>query len=61
MPEPPSALLRYSPGWRRAIRAGAGLAYLFLYLPLAVLMIFSFSQSRTLSYPITGFTLDWYA
>ena len=57
---PGTLLLRHSPGWRRAIRAGAALAYLFLYIPLAVLILFSFSESRILSYPITGLTLKWY-
>lgn len=32
----------------------------FLYLPIAVLVVFSFNDSRTLTLPLTGFTLDWY-
>lgn len=32
----------------------------FLYLPIAVLIIFSFNDSRTLTWPLSGFTLDWY-
>jgi spermidine/putrescine transport system permease protein len=38
----------------------ASLVGLFLYLPLAIIMLFSFSQKRVLSLPITGWTLDWY-
>ncbi len=32
----------------------------FLYLPIIVLIVFSFNDSRTLTLPLTGFTLDWY-
>ncbi|MCP4385803.1 MAG: ABC transporter permease [Hyphomicrobiales bacterium] len=32
----------------------------FLYLPIAILIIFSFNDSRTLAWPLTGFTWDWY-
>ncbi|KIT17108.1 ABC transporter permease [Jannaschia aquimarina] len=32
----------------------------FLYLPIAVLVLFSFNSGRLLSWPIQGFTLDWY-
>lgn len=33
----------------------------FLYVPIWVLIAFSFNSSRSLSWPPTGFTLDWYA
>jgi spermidine/putrescine transport system permease protein len=33
----------------------------FLYVPIWILIIFSFNASRTLSWPLTGFTFDWYA
>jgi spermidine/putrescine transport system permease protein len=32
----------------------------FLYIPIWVLITFSFSSSRSLTWPIPGFTLDWY-
>ncbi|WP_346891665.1 ABC transporter permease [uncultured Roseibium sp.] len=32
----------------------------FLYIPIAVLVAYSFNDSRSLSWPMTGFTLDWY-
>ena len=32
----------------------------FLYLPIVVLIIFSFNTSRSLSWPMSGLTLDWY-
>ena len=31
-----------------------------LYLPIAVLFVFSFNAGTTLSFPLEGFTLDWY-
>jgi spermidine/putrescine transport system permease protein len=31
-----------------------------LYLPIAILFIFSFNAGTTLSFPLEGFTLDWY-
>ena len=37
-----------------------GLVFLFFYLPIAILVLFSFNQSR-LNIVWTGFTLDWYA
>lgn len=33
----------------------------FLYVPIWILIVFSFNASRTLSWPLTGFTFDWYA
>jgi len=35
--------------------------YLFLYLPIALLVFFSFNKSPLGSFPITGYTLDWYS
>ena len=31
-----------------------------LYLPIVVLFIFSFNAGTTLSFPLSGFTFDWY-
>ena len=33
---------------------------LFLYAPIVVLVVFSFNDSRTLVFPLRGFTLRWY-
>ena len=38
----------------------AGLAYAFLYLPLAIVVVYSFNDSR-LNAEWVGFTLDWYS
>ena len=32
----------------------------FLYLPIAVLVAYSFNDSRSLTWPMSGLTLDWY-
>ena len=34
---------------------------ILLYLPIAILFVFSFNAGTTLSFPLQGFTLDWYA
>lgn len=34
---------------------------LFMYLPIALLVVFSFNDSTTLSFPLQGFTLKWYS
>jgi spermidine/putrescine transport system permease protein len=36
------------------------LVYAFLYLPLIVIVLYSFSAARVNSWPIDGYTLDWY-
>lgn len=43
------------------LAAWAGLAFAFLYLPIAVLIGMSFNNSRILSLPFKGFTLNWYS
>ncbi|MDQ3688535.1 MAG: ABC transporter permease [Chloroflexota bacterium] len=34
---------------------------ILLYLPIGVLFVFSFNAGTTLSFPLEGITLDWYA
>lgn len=46
-------------GGSRFLSIYAVLVYLFLYFPIAVIVVFSFNQSR-LGAAWTGFTLDWY-
>jgi len=48
-----SWVTRLFAGWTAAVLA-------FFYLPIAVLVLFSFNESR-LNIQWTGFTLDWYA
>jgi spermidine/putrescine transport system permease protein len=44
----------------RLFTAWTSLVMLFFYLPIAILILFSFNESR-LNIVWTGFTLDWYA
>jgi putative spermidine/putrescine transport system permease protein len=46
---------------RGLLRVFSGGVLLFLYLPLVVLAIYAFNESRTLAWPPTGFTLEWWA
>ncbi len=46
---------------RQIVTALAIAIYGFLYLPIVVLIAYSFSEGRLMSFPIQGFTLDWYA
>ncbi len=51
-------------GNRKKINALAvyAVVYLiFLYAPVAVLPLFSFNDSQYVTFPLTGFTLKWYA
>lgn len=41
-------------------RAAAIAIFAFLYVPIAVLVLFSFQDSRVLSWPIDGWSLRWY-
>jgi spermidine/putrescine transport system permease protein len=45
-------------------RFGAGvfvtLVLLFLFLPMVLIVVFAFNASPTLSFPVTGLTLDWF-
>jgi spermidine/putrescine transport system permease protein len=45
---------------RRLLATWTGLVFAFFYLPIAVLVLFSFNQSK-LNIVWTGFTLRWYA
>lgn len=47
-------------GVQRLLGAWTGVVFLFFYLPIAVLVLFSFNESR-LNIQWTGFTLEWYA
>ncbi len=45
---------------RRLMRVFFALAVVFLYAPIAVLLLFSFNNSELPSFPLSGFTLQWY-
>jgi spermidine/putrescine transport system permease protein len=57
-----TALSRRRPRQRpSALRAFVWLLLALLYLPLVILFVFSLNAGTTLSFPLRGFTLDWYA
>jgi spermidine/putrescine transport system permease protein len=45
---------------RRLLATWTGVVFVFFYLPIAILVLFSFNQSK-LNIVWTGFTLEWYA
>lgn len=51
----------WSGGLRKASSIAGIAVFIFLYAPILVLMAYSFSDSSSLTFPIRGFTGDWYA
>jgi len=45
---------------RRVLAAFFGLILVFLYAPIVILLIFSFNDSDLPTFPLSGFTLEWY-
>jgi spermidine/putrescine transport system permease protein len=45
---------------RRIMRAFFALVLVFLYAPIAILLIFSFNKASVPTFPLSGFTLQWY-
>lgn len=43
-----------------SLPALVGVVFLFLYLPAIAIVMFSFNSNSIESWPLTGFTLDWY-
>jgi putative spermidine/putrescine transport system permease protein len=50
-----------SPTGRRALATATVLGLLAVYVPLAVVVVNSFNQSRTFSWPPRGFTTTWWS
>ncbi len=46
---------------RVALRLATGLIVAFIYLPIGVILLYSFNAAKVATWPITSFTLDWYA
>ena len=44
----------------RILRAFFALVVVFLYAPIAILLVFSFNNSDVPTFPLSGFTLQWY-
>lgn len=45
----------------RLLRGYVWALYGFVYLPVAVVVLFSFNDSDMIAFPLSGFTLQWYA
>jgi putative spermidine/putrescine transport system permease protein len=45
---------------RILLRVGTGITLLFIYVPLAVIILYAFNESRIQTWPIPGFTLEWF-
>ena len=57
----PTTVTRTTATWGRpALRGYYVLLLVLLYLPIAILFVFSFSANTTISFPLRGFTLEWF-
>ncbi len=54
------SFVHWSGGLRRVSGAAAFTIFAFLYLPILILIAYSMSAGSSLTFPIAGFTLDWY-
>jgi putative spermidine/putrescine transport system permease protein len=52
--------MQLSPGTRWLLRLGTGVTLAFLYLPLLVIGLYAFNERRVQTWPIPGFTLEWF-
>jgi putative spermidine/putrescine transport system permease protein len=53
-------VLRLSNGTRLALRIGTAITLAFIYVPLVVIGVYAFNESRSQTWPIEGFTLEWF-
>jgi putative spermidine/putrescine transport system permease protein len=42
------------------LRGGTALTLVFVYVPLVIIVLYAFNTSRIQTWPIDGFTLDWF-
>src|SRR5215210_6634984 len=49
-----------SSGMRALLRVLTGLTLAFIYAPLIVIALYAFNERRTQTWPIPGFTLEWF-
>jgi putative spermidine/putrescine transport system permease protein len=45
---------------RILLRIGTGLTLAFIYIPLAIIVLYAFNESRIQTWPIPGFTTEWF-
>jgi putative spermidine/putrescine transport system permease protein len=51
--------MHISNGMRWVLRIGTAITLAFIYIPLIVIAIYAFNESRSQSWPVDGFTLEW--
>jgi putative spermidine/putrescine transport system permease protein len=49
-----------SPRMKALLRVATGLTLAFIYVPLLVIALYAFNERRTQTWPIPGFTLEWF-
>ena len=52
--------MRLSRPARIGLRVATVAILVFIYVPIAIIVLFSFNTSRVATWPISGFTLEWY-
>ncbi len=52
--------MRLSRRSQALLRIATAITLAFIYIPLAVIVIYAFGESKTFSWPIEGYTLDWF-
>jgi ABC-type spermidine/putrescine transport system permease subunit II len=57
---PAEAVARRGPLARRLLGGYAVLVYAYLFAPIVLLVLFSFNANRYGTFPVTGWTTDWY-
>jgi putative spermidine/putrescine transport system permease protein len=50
-----------SRGTRWFLRIGTAVTLSFIYLPLIIIALYAYNSRRTQTWPIPGFTLDWFS
>src|SRR5215217_9037284 len=53
--------MHISNGVRWGLRIGTAITLAFIYIPLIVIAIYAFNESRSQSWPIEGFTTEWFS
>jgi len=53
-------MLHLSNGTRWALRIGSAITLAFIYVPLFVIGLYAFNESKSQTWPIQGFTLEWW-
>src|SRR3712207_2151542 len=52
--------MHLSRGARIGLRIGTALTLAFIYIPLFLIVLYAFNERRIQTWPIPGFTLDWF-